>query len=255
MNAVLAKINVCDRHHRRHGEPRRHQPSRAHQRRRQDQYHHRRHQHVGAAGRTRLVGRHHQCHQSAHAKCGVIPAQTLTFTVGAIRRLDRHLRHRRRPGQTLAELNTALAGLAGGIASVDPLNGNITVTASNSTDTITVGGDATALNFGIHTTIALPSNGTVVANDVTHVPQRVGRRRRHHGLRHRRLGGEHPVALGQGRLGVARRRPYRHLESVLSDRFERDRHRSRPGRMPASTTPSAPMVSSIRRSIRSRCRM
>jgi flagellar hook protein FlgE len=30
-----------------------------------------------------------------------------------------------------------------------------------------VGGDATALNFGIHTATALPSNGTVIANDVT----------------------------------------------------------------------------------------
>jgi len=68
--------------------------------------------------------------------------------------------------QTIADLNLALSGLAGGIASADPLNGNITVTASNSTDTITVSGDATALNFGIHTSTALPSNGSVVANDV-----------------------------------------------------------------------------------------
>jgi flagellar hook protein FlgE len=59
-----------------------------------------------------------------------------------------------------------LAGLTGGIASADPLTGNITITASNSTDTINIGGTATASNFGINTPVGLPSNGTVVANDV-----------------------------------------------------------------------------------------
>src|SRR6185369_6428437 len=68
---------------------------------------------------------------------------------------------------TLAQLNAALASLTGGIASADPTDGNITVTAANSTDTITIGGDATASNFGINTPVALPSNGTVVANDVS----------------------------------------------------------------------------------------
>jgi flagellar hook protein FlgE len=41
------------------------------------------------------------------------------------------------------------------------------VTASNSTDTILVGGTATAANFGIHTTTGLPANGTVIANDAS----------------------------------------------------------------------------------------
>ena len=92
--------------------------------------------------------------------------QTLTFTVGANPTLTVTFGTGVGQVSTLAELNVALAGLVGGIASADPVNGDITVTAGNSTDTITVGGDATASNFGIHTPIALPSNGTVVANDV-----------------------------------------------------------------------------------------
>jgi flagellar hook protein FlgE len=86
---------------------------------------------------------------------GSNPALTLTFGTGV--------------GQiaTMADLNAALATLTGGIASADPTTGNITVTASNSTDTITVGGDATAANFGIHTTVGLPANGTVIANDTS----------------------------------------------------------------------------------------
>lgn len=69
--------------------------------------------------------------------------------------------------ETMADLNAALATLAGGTAAADPLTGNITVTASNSTDIITIGGDATASKFGIHTPTGLPSNGSVVANDET----------------------------------------------------------------------------------------
>ncbi|MBI3705000.1 MAG: flagellar hook-basal body complex protein [Rhizobiales bacterium] len=92
--------------------------------------------------------------------------QTLTFTVGANPTLTVTFGTGAGQVSTMAELNTALAGLVGGIASADPTNGNITVTAGNSTDTIAVGGDATASNFGIRTSIALPSNGTVIANDV-----------------------------------------------------------------------------------------
>jgi flagellar hook protein FlgE len=46
--------------------------------------------------------------------------------------------------QTLAQLQTALAGLANVTASVNPANGNITATANNGTDQITVGGSASA---------------------------------------------------------------------------------------------------------------
>src|SRR6185312_4610435 len=61
----------------------------------------------------------------------------------------------------------ALNGLTGGTAAVDTSNGDVTFTAANQTDTITVGGTATPLNFGIRTISSLPSNGTVVANDLT----------------------------------------------------------------------------------------
>ena len=150
--------------------------------------------------------------------------QTLTFTVGSNAPLT--ITFGTGVGQvaTMADLNTALAGLAGGIASADPLTGNITVTASNSTDTITVGGDATASNFGIHTPTALPSNGTVVANDVTT-------------FLNESIAGGAVTAYDTSGSAVniqlrwakidsshARRRPYRYLESVLSDQFHRDRH-------------------------------
>ena len=92
--------------------------------------------------------------------------QTLSFTVGSNPPLTIAFGTGVGEVQTLAELNIALSALIGGIASADPLSGNITVTASNSTDTIVVGGDATKSNFGIHVSTALPSNGTVVANDV-----------------------------------------------------------------------------------------
>ena len=86
---------------------------------------------------------------------GANPATTITFGTGV-----GHV-------STMAELATALAGVTGGIGSVNTSNGNITVTASSMSDTISVGGTATALNFGIHTLSALPSNGTVIANDLS----------------------------------------------------------------------------------------
>jgi len=93
--------------------------------------------------------------------------QTLSFTIGGNAPLTVTFGTSAGQVSTLAELNTALAGLAGGTASVDAATGDVTVTAATSTDKITVGGDATAVNFGIHTSTALPSNGTVVANDVS----------------------------------------------------------------------------------------
>ncbi|MEA2974996.1 MAG: flagellar hook protein FlgE [Alphaproteobacteria bacterium] len=70
---------------------------------------------------------------------------------------------------TLAELNGAsgLGSLTFGIGSVNPANGNITITASNPTDNISISGTALPKKFGMHTTTAIPSNQTVVANDVT----------------------------------------------------------------------------------------
>ncbi|MDB5600992.1 MAG: hypothetical protein JWN71_3036 [Xanthobacteraceae bacterium] len=70
---------------------------------------------------------------------------------------------------TLNELNgvNGLGGLTGGIGSVNTGNGNITITASNPSETITISGTADEKKFGILTTTALPSNGTVVASDVS----------------------------------------------------------------------------------------
>lgn len=91
--------------------------------------------------------------------------QTLTFTVGANPPLV--VTFGAGDVVTLADLNTALAALVGGTASANPATGDITVTSSTTTDTITVGGTATARNFGIRTATALPSNNTVVGQDVT----------------------------------------------------------------------------------------
>jgi flagellar hook protein FlgE len=95
--------------------------------------------------------------QTLTVTIGANPPTTITFGTGA--------------GQvsTLAELNGAsgLAALTGGIGSVNTANGNVTITASNPSDTITIGGTATPLTFGMHTASALPSNQTVIANDVS----------------------------------------------------------------------------------------
>jgi flagellar hook protein FlgE len=66
---------------------------------------------------------------------------------------------------TMAELQTALGGLAGGTANVALANGNITITATNLGDKIQVGGTATASNFGIHTPEAFSSNQQVLGMD------------------------------------------------------------------------------------------
>jgi flagellar hook protein FlgE len=91
--------------------------------------------------------------QTLTVKVAGNPTLTVTFGFGG--------------GQTstLAELNAALGGLVGGTASVDPLNGNVTITAGNLIDSITVGGTADAGNFGIQTLTAFPSDGSVHASD------------------------------------------------------------------------------------------
>jgi flagellar hook protein FlgE len=78
---------------------------------------------------------------------------TLNFGVGQI--------------ETLDDLNTQLGFLAGGTASVDLTNGDITIEATNPADTITVGGSADAGNFGIQTLTGLPAKGGVIGSDVT----------------------------------------------------------------------------------------
>ena len=67
---------------------------------------------------------------------------------------------------SMAQLQTALAALGNVTASVNIANGNISVAAMNATDTIKVGGNAGASRFGIQNLLAVPANGTVIADDV-----------------------------------------------------------------------------------------
>jgi len=91
--------------------------------------------------------------------------QTMTFTVGANPTLT--ITFGTGPGQvsTLAELNTALSALVGGTAAANG-TGNISIAAAGGSDIITVGGTATASNFGIQTQTGRPPNGTVIGDDV-----------------------------------------------------------------------------------------
>jgi flagellar hook protein FlgE len=94
--------------------------------------------------------------QTLTIQVGANPPLTVTFGTGGLPEVA-----------TIADLNTRLAALTGGIASVNSTNGNLTVTASSPTDDITIGGTINPLAFGLHTTSALPSNQTVVADDLT----------------------------------------------------------------------------------------
>ena len=102
----------------------------------------------------------------------VAQGDTLTVTVGAN---TTTITFGSNAGQvsTLAKLNSlpdGLPSIAGGVASVDS-HGNITITANNPTDNISLSGSAVtsneAKNFGLGPTTALPSNQQVVANDLT----------------------------------------------------------------------------------------
>lgn len=99
----------------------------------------------------------------------VASGQTLVITIGANPPTTITFGTNNGAGEvsTLGELSTALAGVTGGTGSVDTSNGNITISAANITDTISVGGTAAAINFGMHKLTALPSNGTVIADDLS----------------------------------------------------------------------------------------
>src|SRR5262249_21294765 len=93
--------------------------------------------------------------QTLTVKVGSNPVQTITFGTGN--------------GQvaTLADLQTALGNLTNlTVKNINTSNGNITLTASNLTDPIVIGGTGPPGNFGIQKTPALPANGTVAASDV-----------------------------------------------------------------------------------------
>jgi flagellar hook protein FlgE len=67
---------------------------------------------------------------------------------------------------TLAELQTAVSGIAGLTGTVDTANGDVTLTSN---DDISLDSSPTALlsEFGIQTDAAYPANDTVIANDST----------------------------------------------------------------------------------------
>ena len=62
----------------------------------------------------------------------------------------------------LRDLNAALTGLAGGVASVDTA-GNLSVTANNNTDSITIGGTTTLSTFGVTAGVTAPGNNATRA--------------------------------------------------------------------------------------------
>jgi flagellar hook protein FlgE len=95
----------------------------------------------------------------------VAPGESLVVTVGSNAPLTVTFGTGAGQVQTLAQLSTALGSLTGGTASVNATNGDITVTAANSTDQINITGTATPSVFGIQNTTAVPANGSVVAND------------------------------------------------------------------------------------------
>jgi len=99
----------------------------------------------------------------------VTSGQTLTITVGTTNpTLTVTFGTAAGDVQTLAQLNTKLAALAGGKASVDTANGDLTVSANNLTDQVTVGGSANAAAFGVTTlTASPPTVGPVIGNDLS----------------------------------------------------------------------------------------
>jgi flagellar hook-associated protein 3 FlgL len=71
---------------------------------------------------------------------------------------------------TLAELNGRLATLAGGTASANSANGNITINATASPDSIIVGGTANAAAFGLTSTTGSPAGAVSIGEDAAGHP-------------------------------------------------------------------------------------
>ena len=67
---------------------------------------------------------------------------------------------------SLTQLKTKLQSFTNVSATVNLTDGNVTMTAANPTDQITIGGNASASKFGITNLLAVPANGTVLADDV-----------------------------------------------------------------------------------------
>lgn len=89
---------------------------------------------------------------------GANPMQTITFGTGGTQ------------VATLAALNAALQALPNvnpAATGVDPTNGDMTITAANTTDTMTLGGTFNPKSFGVQTDQAWPANQTVYGIDQT----------------------------------------------------------------------------------------
>ena len=103
----------------------------------------------------------------------VAQGQTLIVTVGANAPQTITFGNAGMPGQvaTLANLQTALSALANTTGNTVDATGNITIKASSATDNIVLTGTVTTTNqianFGVKTLSALPSNQTVIANDLS----------------------------------------------------------------------------------------
>jgi flagellar hook protein FlgE len=97
----------------------------------------------------------------------VTSGQTLSITVGANPALTVTFGTLAGQVQTMAQLNTALATLSGGTASVNPANGDITVAANNLTDQVTLAGNTAAAFGTINQTASPPTVGPVIGNDLT----------------------------------------------------------------------------------------
>jgi flagellar hook-associated protein 3 FlgL len=89
--------------------------------------------------------------------------KTLQITIGANPPLN--IAFGVLPGNvsTLAGLNATLATLSGGKATVDTGNGNLSIAALSTADTITLAGTAAPATFGLASALALPTAGTRVS--------------------------------------------------------------------------------------------
>ncbi len=96
--------------------------------------------------------------------------QTLTVTIGANPTLTVTFGNNVGEVSTLAELNAALGTIVGGTASVNLVNGNISVAATSTTDLIVVGGTANAATFGIQSLTTGPTNTVTLSEDVAGHP-------------------------------------------------------------------------------------
>ena len=104
----------------------------------------------------------------------VTAGQTLTITIGSQPDAHRDLRHRRAGGAAggldarRAQRRARHAHRRHRDASI--VDGNITITGANTTDSITIGGDVPPATFGLAATTAAPSNVVGIAEDVAGHP-------------------------------------------------------------------------------------